>query len=183
MATPHSTTYRLPIKDFPGYAVSQDGKIWSCWVKGPLSRLADRWKELKLTAASRGYLIVCLQHNNKRHTKRVHRLVLEAFVGPCPKWMECRHLDGNPANNLLSNLKWGTKKENGEDTVRHGTSTKGERHGQSKLTSDQVRNIRLSYAKESWTQKQLATKYGVTQGTICAILTRRRWSWLEDGDE
>lgn len=54
----------------------------------------------------------------------VHRIVLEAFVGPRPKKMVCRHLDGNSLNNNLSNLKWGTPKENAQDMVKHGRSWK-----------------------------------------------------------
>lgn len=53
-------------------------------------------------------------------TTRVHVLVLEAFDRPRPKGAVCRHLDGNPINNHLSNLAWGTHKENTEDRKRHG---------------------------------------------------------------
>src|SRR5262249_28995701 len=41
-----------------------------------------------------------------------HRLKLEAFRGPCPSEMECRHLDSNPLNNKLENLVWGMPAEN-----------------------------------------------------------------------
>lgn len=51
----------------------------------------------------------------------VHRLVLDAFTGPCPDGMEACHGDGNPANNNASNLRWGTRAENVRDQVRHGT--------------------------------------------------------------
>lgn len=51
----------------------------------------------------------------------VHRLVLEAFVGPCPKGMQCRHLNGIPTDNRLENLRWGTPSEDNYDRVRHGT--------------------------------------------------------------
>src|SRR5690606_11217835 len=52
---------------------------------------------------------------------RVHRLVMEAFVGPLPEGMEVRHLDDDPDNNALSNLVYGTRSENLEDRVRLGT--------------------------------------------------------------
>lgn len=51
----------------------------------------------------------------------VHHLVLDAFVGPRKPGQECRHLDGNPKNNQLSNLAWGTHSENINDKVTHGT--------------------------------------------------------------
>ncbi len=71
----------------------------------------------------------------------VHRLVLAAFVGPCPEDMECRHLDGNPANNKLENLAWGTRKENQQDKSKH-RSIHGAKNGRAKLTDAQVGRVR-----------------------------------------
>lgn len=51
----------------------------------------------------------------------IHQLVLEAFVGPRPPGMESLHGDGNPANNHVANLRWGTTAENRQDSIRHGT--------------------------------------------------------------
>ncbi|QDF19244.1 hypothetical protein SEA_STICKYNOTE_47 [Corynebacterium phage Stickynote] len=50
----------------------------------------------------------------------VHRLVLEAFVGPCPPWMECCHNNGDPSDNRVENLRWDTKKSNMADRRKHG---------------------------------------------------------------
>lgn len=55
------------------------------------------------------------------HHVRVHRLVLEAFVGPRPEGHVARHLNGNPGDNRLANLCWGTELENADDKRRHGT--------------------------------------------------------------
>ena len=54
-------------------------------------------------------------------TQLVHRLVLAAFVGPCPEKHEACHHDGNPCNNAAENLYWGTSSANEYDKVRHGT--------------------------------------------------------------
>ncbi|EME18479.1 NUMOD4 motif-containing HNH endonuclease [Rhodococcus triatomae] len=69
-----------------------------------------------------GYLRVGLSHDGRSETRGVHQLVLAAFVGPCPTGFVCRHLDGNPANNGLSNLGYGTRSENNVDAVEHGTN-------------------------------------------------------------
>lgn len=70
-----------------------------------------------------GHLGVYLYRVGERPAKRlmVHRLVLMAFVGPCPEGHECCHRDGDPANNRIDNLYWGTKSQNMRDSIRHGT--------------------------------------------------------------
>lgn len=68
-----------------------------------------------------GHLYVGLWKEGKQKHWFVHTLVLSAFVGPCPDGMECLHGDGNPANNRVENLRWGTPSNNTLDSVRHGT--------------------------------------------------------------
>lgn len=48
----------------------------------------------------------------KGNSRQVHALVLLAFVGPYPAGCEILHLDGNPTNNTLTNLRYGTRSEN-----------------------------------------------------------------------
>jgi hypothetical protein len=45
-----------------------------------------------------------------------------AFQGPCPNGLEVRHLDGNRTNPKLNNLKYGTRIENMQDAILHGTT-------------------------------------------------------------
>lgn len=45
---------------------------------------------------------------------------MEAFVGPRPEGLEVRHLDGDPSNNVLSNLTYGTRSDQRMDDVRNG---------------------------------------------------------------
>jgi len=77
-------------------------------------------RELK-AYKTRDYDRMSLSKNNQLKRIFVHRVVLLAFVGPCPDGMQVRHLDGNPNNNALVNLAYGTPSENVYDTVRHGT--------------------------------------------------------------
>ena len=79
--------------------------------------LTIRGRILKSWTKRSGHIEVNLGSNNPR---RVHRLVLEAFVGPNPAGMMGCHNDGNPGNNRLDNLRWDTGSENSLDTVRHG---------------------------------------------------------------
>jgi hypothetical protein len=66
-----------------------------------------------------GYANVNLSRNGRPKTHYVHRLVLEAFRGPPPEGMaECLHRDGDPMNNNIGNLAWGTPKDNARDRKR-----------------------------------------------------------------
>jgi hypothetical protein len=104
----------------------------------------------------------------------VHRLVLNAFVGPCPPDQECRHLNGNRSDNRWpENIKWGTKEENTEDRARHGMDPVGERNMQAKLTESEVLEIKgLPHLSD----RELAKKFGVSYGTIWKIRSGRTWS-------
>lgn len=76
---------------------------------------------LRRTPGSHGYLSVVLKDMDRRQNRTVHSLVAAAFYGPRPEGMETRHLDGNPANNRVENLRYGTQSENNLDRVSHGT--------------------------------------------------------------
>ncbi len=105
-------------REIPGtagnYLVSDDGQVWS------LPRTTTVGGVLKQGRDPAGYATVAPCVAGKQRTRRVHCLVLEAFVGPRPEGAECRHLDGDPTNNHLDNLAWGTNSENKYDVVRHG---------------------------------------------------------------
>lgn len=73
---------------------------------------------------------------------RVHSAVMLAFVGPRPAGLEVRHLDGNPKNNVLSNLAYGTAGQNRIDAYEHGGRPTGERCHLAKLTDDQAADLR-----------------------------------------
>lgn len=106
----------LPVVGYEGlYEVSDHGRVRS------LDRGSRKGRVLSLRVTGSGHKTVALYLLGKPTGKNVHRLVLIAFVGPCPQGMEACHNDGNPANNHLSNLRWDTHKSNMEDKVKHGT--------------------------------------------------------------
>ena len=111
----------LPVPRWEGiYDVSDWGRVWG--VRRERTRGGIRTLVKNSPA---GHLAVALYGNGRRERWLVHRLVLAAFVGPCPEGMEVRHLDGDPTNNSLDNLAYGTKGENNRDAVRHGTHFNG----------------------------------------------------------
>jgi len=164
------------IPNYPGYFVTKCGKVWS----GPkgINNTTGKW--LKGTAQNKrsGHLVINLWKNKKPKTQYIHRLVLEAFVGPCPEGMECRHLDGNPQNNNLSNLCWGTDAENCADRKRHGTENTGEKQGRSKLTEQNVRMIIYIQRTGELARKEIAKIFSVSPGTISDIKYKRSWKHI-----
>jgi len=114
----------LPIPGFEGfYEVSNQGRVRSLGrrvVYADGSVHTHPGKLLRQSICKMGRHRVDLRANGKRSNRLVHRLVLEAFVGPCPPGMECCHFDDNPSNNCLDNLRWGTRMENFDDRARNG---------------------------------------------------------------
>lgn len=164
------------IPNFNDYFATKDGKIWSA----PKGYNNKKGKFLKLYAISGGYLGVRLVSDKKLISKKVHRLILETFVGPCPKNMECRHLDGKRQNNNLENLCWGTRKENQHDRIQHGTNiyAKGEKHGRAKLTEQDICTIRKLHKSKKFNQYQLANKFNVSRKNIFQIINKKTWVYL-----
>ena len=121
-----------------------------------------------------GHHAVLLWKGNKPKMMKVHRMVLFAFVGPPPRGHQCRHLDGNAANNCVENLAWGTQTQNQKDRATHGTSNRGERCATAKLTEAQVRQI----LDDPRPQKEIAAQYGVRANTISRIKSGVRWAHI-----
>jgi hypothetical protein len=150
------------VPGFDKYRVGDDGSTWSL-VRG-------EWRPLRQYVKHRGYRGVLLTCHGLRINCYVHTLVLLAFVGPKQLKQECRHLDGNTANNVLSNLAWGTSAENKRDRVTHGTHLYGESHGRAKLTDDQVKDVRRLYETGEWTKASLAKTFGISESQIRRIV-------------
>ena len=164
-----------PVPGFEGlYEVSDLGRVFSL-----VSRKALKPRPTN----AMGYMSLQLYREGRAHGRRIHRLVLEAFVGPCPAGSEGRHLDGQPDRNCLSNLSWGTRAENQRDRREHGTGhaitcRKAAAHPQTTLTEDDVRCI---LAEPSWpgVARMLATAFDVSRHAIHSIRRRRRWASLQ----
>ena len=119
-----------------------------------------------------GYKRVCLRAGTRSVFKLVHRLVLIAFSGQNKGagW-DARHYDGNKLNNVLANLRWGSRADNERDKIAHGKSNRGERHGLHKLTEEAVKVIRES----TETTTVLASRFKVSRRAVRDVRLRRRW--------
>ncbi len=108
----------------------------------------------------------------------VHRLVLQAFVGPCPLGKQCCHNDGNPRNNLLENLRWDTPASNQADRVKHGTDMRGEKHPNTKLNVKAVREVKLMY-RAGIRNYEICRFTGISKTSVENIVLGRCWKWVE----
>lgn len=117
--------------------------------------------------------------NIKGKVSRVHALVCSDNHGLRPsKLHQAGHLCGNRACVNYRHIRWITQSQNEKDKISHNLSNHGERNGQSKLTSNDVIEIR-KMAKNGISVKALAMKYGVANVTIYDIIAYRRWSHLK----
>ena len=135
--SPDKTPERwLPIADFPGYDVSDQGRVRSYW--RTVSRgigngtgkknvmVPNPQKILNPDINPGGYPTVRLYIEGKGRTRFcIHKLVLETFIGPCPPGMEACHNNGKRPDNRPSNLRWDTRKNNHWDRWEHGTDPTG----------------------------------------------------------
>ena len=143
------------------YEVSTDGAVRNMQT----GRALKPWKV-------RGYLYVRLCSNSQAASFSVHRLVLEAFVGPCPDGYQCDHINRIRDDNRLENLRWVTPKEN-----QANRDLEDIRHPCTKLTEEDVRIIRYLCANKHMfgcTQRTLAGRYGVHYSTVSLVVSGKR---------
>lgn len=161
------------IPDFPGYRVGDDGSVWSC--RSPRGGLVGRWKRLKPNKSLR-YATVALRKGGRYYYRYVARLVLEAFVGPCPPGMEACHFpDRNRSNNRLDNLRWDEHAANMADMAIHGTRLRGSQIRSAKLSESNVEIILLELLSGR-TATAIAAEHDVCRKTIGDIRCGRKWA-------
>jgi hypothetical protein len=171
---------------YPGYEVSDLGNVRSYWKKinhggmiGYTRSLITESHALKKTIDDKGYYCLRINRNGRWVTVDVSWLVLEAFIGQRPKRHEACHGSRGQKCDELNNLRWGTVAENQADRVRDGTSNRGERQWQAKLTELDVLIIKQSLRNGDGVVS-LAKQYGVHYKTISDIKSGKNWSWLSN---
>lgn len=141
------------IPGFDGYDASTHGRV-----RSPAGMLATYINE-RLDRET-----VTLWNKGNPETRFVHQLVLSAH-DPCPiDGLEVCHRNGNKRDNRRANLRWGTRSENQNEKVRHGSNG-----GPQKLTRAQVQEIRAARAGGQQTQQTIADRYGVSRSLVSMI--------------
>ena len=167
------------ITSYPGYFADTEGNIYSDRPRNRYAQPPKNLRRLKTRKNNRGYCDVAIRTTSKNYTRRclIHQLVLEAFVGPKPEGTECRHLDGNPLNNHVDNLEWGTHNQNMQDIRRHHKRDNAHKY-LSKLTEVHARQIAALCKFRVFTQREIAFLYQVSRSTVAAISCKQNWKYI-----
>lgn len=175
------------IPGFPGYEVSDHGRIRSFRIWGKRAKghcqIADCPQRILIpNIDSTGYPGVNLLRASKQYRRRIHSLVLLAFIGPRPQGFACCHSDRNKKHNHLINLRWDSYCNNENDKIKHGTKVnppihEGEECHLSKLTTDKVKKIR-ELASQGNQKSYIAKLFGVTQTNIHDIINMKTWKHI-----
>lgn len=147
-----------PKRDVLHKLIKVNSKMYIVWADGLIWNVNDS-KYCKPDVDKDGYYIVCLGN----YKSKLHRLILMCFDRSPDYGEEARHLDGDPSNNDISNLLWGTGKENWQDRREHGRAYK--------LLIEDVHNIRNSLLKNS----ELAKIYNVSEANVSNIKRKIIW--------
>lgn len=135
-------------------------------------------KIMKQNRNTKGYLFVELRKNKKRFIKKVHRLVMETFIGKSK--LQVNHKDGNKHNNNLKNLEYVTCKQNIIHAWKIGLYKRkvGEDAYAHKLTNKKVKQIK-KLLKDKISYSKIAKIFRVDPRTISFINEGKTWSHIK----
>lgn len=128
---------------------------------------------------SNGYVLAHFRYKGRQHSRTLHGLVAEAFIGPRPSKFEVNHIDGDKTNNRAANLEYVSRRDNLIHSYKYlgrsRNSKPGQENHKAKLTEGDVLAIRSRYAAGGETHQSLADEYGVHQTVIGQLIRRVTW--------
>lgn len=180
-----------PLNGFEGlYEISNLGYVVGVERYSKNGRFNKRHIIKKYVNPKNGYVYTSIYKNGVNYNKRLHRILAEHFIENKFNKPYINHKDGNRQNNNLDNLEWVTPKENSrhmydvlgfmpskEKMDRMRENNRGEKHHKSKLTREQVLEIRSKF-KEGKSEVSLANEYKVTKNAIRCIKIGKSWGFL-----
>jgi hypothetical protein len=151
-----------PIKDFPDYEVSDLGRVKSYKHSKEGRILSPR------SDGRGGYKKVTLFKNGMKIQKKIHILVLEAFIGPKPTGWETSHKNDKPDDNRLSNLEWVTPSKNQKLNFQVFNNTLTAKH------REKIPTI-FELAKAGLSQREIGRRLEIDYSHVSRILRGERW--------
>lgn len=133
---------------------------------------------LKPAKDTGGYLRVALSKDGKLYTKKVHRLVAEAFC-LFEVLLEVDHIDGDKTNNKSDNLEWVTRSENVQRAFDSGLAKplRGGSNPRAKIDEMQALTI-ITLIENGRTLKKIHQEYGVSYHIVKDINRGKTWNFL-----
>ena len=141
--------------------------------KGVVRRYPIRLPKGRIDAT--GYHRYKLCCDRRKEEYKTHQLVAWAFLGPQADGIHVCHNDGNPLNNHISNLRYGTSADNMADRRRHGNDPIGINNPRAILNEWQVRLVRRLKGRRGCTYA-MTKHWGVGKTTLYQIQTGKNWS-------
>ena len=154
------------IPTYPTYAASNFGRIKNIRRN---TLIAQR------SSDNRNYQVVCISYKNKRYTKRVSRLVWEAFNG-CSCGETVDHIDGNVRNNNINNLNCISNLENLRKKNNYIKKNKYK-------LDDNIRKEILEKYLQGVSVYKLSFEYDIPSNYLYTTFSRGSWAhlcWKDD---
>jgi hypothetical protein len=136
---------------------------------------------MKPALDARGYLRTMIKKDcGKTGTIKMHRLVAQAYLPNPENLATVNHKDGVKTNNAVENLEWMSHTQNVLHSFVIGIqSNTGSKHPQAKLTEEQVREIRATYASRDCKRKEFAQRYNIAEGTLKGVIRGNCWTHVK----
>ena len=157
------------------YEVSFDGQIRNAKTKYILHQYTNK----------HGYCTLQVKPTpDEKKNIRMHQIVAEVFIGPCPDRHVVNHKDGNKQNNHFENLEYVTPSQNNQhalDTgLRHPANMKkysprGKEHYNATIDEDMVCKILKMRDETGFGCRKIANRFNISRGVVGGILTGKTW--------
>lgn len=146
------------------YLITERGKVISTAYKGAVGC----HRELKDSPDNDGYRIITLNHKGKKYTRKIHRLVAEAFIPNPDDLPQVNHIDGNKCNNSVENLEWVDCVSNIHHAMDHNL-----RYAIS--DSDKISAVCSMLENSDKSFKDIAKACGVSTAVVTKVKEKKIW--------
>jgi hypothetical protein len=143
------------------YTIEENG-CWNCY-----SHSRDKG----------GYPHISITQDKKDYTIKIVKFLWLSKYGLVPDELQLLHTCDNKSCINLDHIFLGTHQDNMSDKVHKNRQSKGENHGRSKLTDEQVSFIRDNHRPNglNYNQLQLANLFDISKAQINRIIHQESW--------